>query len=127
MPKETPKKNYFKKGLILISGLGFLFSSGGLLIKMLNNPQPTSQPAVETQSVTDQLKIQEQGYLLVLEREPDNTTALQGLVQTRLELDDLEGTIAPLEKLTTIYPEDEKIKMLLDTVRQELANKGQKP
>ena len=127
MPKETPKKDYFKKVLILISGLGFLFSGGGLLFKLLSNPIPASQPAAQTQSVTDQLKIQEQGYLLVLKREPDNVSALQGLVQTRLELDNLEGTIAPLEKLTTIYPEDNSIKMLLDTVRQELANKKQKP
>lgn len=127
MPKETPKKDYFKKVLILISGLGFLFSGGGLLLKLLSNPIPASQPAAQTQSVTDQLKIQEQGYLLVLEREPDNVSALQGLVQTRLDLDDLEGTIAPLEKLITIYPEDNSIKMLLDTVRQELANKKQKP
>jgi len=127
MPKETPKKEYFKKALILISGLGFLFSSGGLLVRILHSQVPASQPTAQTQSVTDQLKIQEQGYVLVLEREPDNATALQGLVQTRLELDDLEGTIAPLEKLVTIYPEDKSIKMLLDTVRQELANKKQKP
>ncbi|WP_202950236.1 M48 family metallopeptidase [Gloeocapsa sp. PCC 73106] len=112
--------------MVLISGLGFLTSTVFLLFELLRNPAPAPQATTETQSELEQLKAQEQGYQLVLEREPDNTTALQGLVEVRLQLNDLEGAIAPLEKLIALYPQEENLKMLLGTIQQQLAAKKQK-
>ncbi len=123
MPKETPRtQDSIKRILVLVSGVSFISSSVFFIIKLLTTPSPNSPSPEQTQSVTDQLKAQEQGYLIVLEREPENTSALQGLVEVRLKLNDLEGAIAPLEKLITIYPDDESIKMLLATVRQQIAS-----
>ncbi|ELR99753.1 hypothetical protein GLO73106DRAFT_00036050 [Gloeocapsa sp. PCC 73106] len=124
-PSTSPKKTW-KRVMVLISGLGFLTSTVFLLFELLRNPAPAPQATTETQSELEQLKAQEQGYQLVLEREPDNTTALQGLVEVRLQLNDLEGAIAPLEKLIALYPQEENLKMLLGTIQQQLAAKKQK-
>ena len=80
-------------------------------------------PQVETAtvvSVEEQLEKRARGYQSVLEREPENMTALEGLVKVRLEMGYQEGAIAPLEKLVGLYPKREDYKVVLEQVRLEL-------
>lgn len=65
------------------------------------------------------LEAQARGYELVLEREPDNQTALQGLLQTQIQLGNLEGAIPPLEKLAELNPEQTEYQVLLAQARQQ--------
>lgn len=127
-PKSSPQgKSSWLRLLTLVAVTGFLLSTVFLLLRFLQNPAPVPQATTETQSQIEQLKAQEQGYQIVLEREPENTTALQGLVEVRLQLNDLEGAIAPLEQLITLYPEEENLKVLLEAIQVELAQPQEQP
>jgi tetratricopeptide (TPR) repeat protein len=59
------------------------------------------------------------GYQKVLEREPDNDTALNGLLKIRLQQKDLQGAIAPLEKLAKSNPELTEYSSLLAQAKQQ--------
>ena len=68
------------------------------------------------------------GYQLVLQREPENQTALKGLLQARLELlslkeGDIQGVIEPLEKLAKLNPEQTEYAVLLAQAKQQLGDK----
>jgi cytochrome c-type biogenesis protein CcmH/NrfG len=120
-------KNLFQKIFVIASGVAFL---GMMLFPMLSifqTPSPAPGQAGES-APTDKAKIAEiaKGYEKVLEREPDNPTALQGLVEARLQLQDLPGSIAPLEKLVKLYPEETRLKQLLDAIKKQV-NQGQTP
>jgi predicted Zn-dependent protease len=118
MPEKSAKKK-LQRILILASGLAFLGSTGVFLIGVFNNPSP-SNPEIQTQtdSVEEKLKQQEKGYEAVLQREPNNPAALQGLVETRLQMGNLQGAIEPTKKLIEIYPNEPKLKELLAAIEQ---------
>lgn len=97
-------------------GLVGLFSSAG--------QQPKSNPATATSVKEPQLEAKEQGYELVLQREPENQVALEGLVQVRLQMKDEQGAVVPLEKLVKLNPEREDYQALLTQVKQQVGNKG---
>jgi tetratricopeptide (TPR) repeat protein len=75
-------------------------------------------PSSATQAAQEKPKLEDQarGYSLVLQREPENQTALQGLVQTRIQLGDLEGAIAPLSKLVELNPNQTEVRLVLGQV-----------
>lgn len=112
-----PKK-LLQRFVIIISGLAFLGSTGFFLIEALLSPNQQPEEAPISAADPD-LAEQARGYELVLEREPENPAALQGLADARIKMDDLEGAIAPLEKLVELYPEAEEIQALLSVVRQQ--------
>lgn len=118
MPEKSAKKK-LQRILILASGLAFLGSTGVFLIGVFNNPSP-SNPEIQTQtdSVEEKLKQQEKGYEAVLQREPNNPAALQGLVETRLQMGNLQGAIEPTKKLIELYPNEPKLKELLAAIEQ---------
>ncbi|MEM6424001.1 MAG: tetratricopeptide repeat protein [Cyanobacteria bacterium P01_H01_bin.119] len=62
------------------------------------------------------------GYASVLEREPDNQTALRGLVETRIQLNDLTGVIDPLERLAELNPDIPDYAVLLGQTQQQLGD-----
>ncbi|NEP89633.1 MAG: tetratricopeptide repeat protein [Okeania sp. SIO2C2] len=107
--------------LVIIAFLGFSLSPllGGLLEANQNNGQST--PSSTQTPVADQeadLLAQARGYELVLQREPDNQTALQGLLQVKLELiqsgkGNIEEVIPPLEKLSELNPGNTDYNVLL--------------
>lgn len=106
--------------LIIISGLAFAASSlvgiAELFINALQAPKDNAK--TELAAKGSQLEAKEQGYKLVLQREPDNQIALQGLVQARLQMNDLQGAIAPLEKLIKLNPDRAEYKALLTRIKQ---------
>jgi len=67
---------------------------------------------------TSKLEDQARGYELVLQREPENQTALQGLVQARIQLREPKGAIAPMEKLVALNPNQAEYKLLLAQLKQ---------
>ncbi len=98
-------------GVSMIPLLGEAFrssSSAGV-----NSPSPVG---VDTRQ--GQLQAQARGYELVLEREPENQSVLRGLLEVRLELRDIPGAIAPLQKLVELNPQDTQYGVLLAEAKQ---------
>ncbi len=79
------------------------------------SPQGSSSPNAGLVDLAAQAK----GYELVLQREPDNSTALRGLLEIRLQQGDLKGAIIPLEKLAQVKSEESDYAVLLAQARQQ--------
>lgn len=108
-----------RRGLIsvvlVLAVIAFVgFSMGPLISGIVQNnqskqqPTPTPTQSAQTGKQSD-LQAQARGYELVLQREPDNETALKGLLQARLELirfkqAEMKDVIEPLEKLAKKQP-----------------------
>ncbi|MEA5616459.1 Tfp pilus assembly protein PilF [Cronbergia sp. UHCC 0137] len=102
-----------------------------------NSPSPAQTNADKNQPPSNQsLKLEDEvrGYELVLQREPDNQTALKGLLQARLQIlsqkprgevkpADIQAVIEPLEKLVQINPEQSDYGVLLAQAKQQLGDK----
>ena len=99
-----------------IFGMVSLFSSG------LSTQHQQKQAAVVV-SQESLLAAQERGYVGVLQREPQNQTALEGLANVRLEMGNRVGAIEPLEKLVKLNPERADYKVLLAQARQQIKEK----
>lgn len=93
-----------------IFGIVSLFSSG------LSSQHQQKQAAVAV-SQESLLAAQERGYLTVLQREPQNQTALEGLANVRLQMNNQVGAIAPLEKLVKLHGDRADYKVLLGQVK----------
>ena len=89
-----------------IFGMVSLFSSG-LSSQHQQKPTPV---AVSQESL---LAAQERGYVGVLQREPQNQTALEGLANVRLQMNNKVGAIEPLEKLVKLNPDRADYQALL--------------
>ncbi|WP_265236571.1 tetratricopeptide repeat protein [Lyngbya sp. CCAP 1446/10] len=89
-----------------IFGIVSLFSSG--LSSQHQQKQATA--AVSQESL---LAAQERGYETVLRREPQNRTALEGLANVRLGMNNAKGAIEPLEKLVKLNPDRADYQALL--------------
>lgn len=114
--------------LVLLFGLAFIGSTAFMLVGSIfsNDSQPSASTSTATApSEQEQLQAQIRGYEKVLAREPNNPTALQGLVQARLALQDLPGAIEPLEKLVKLYPQEPELKALLEAIKQQSAQNPQ--
>lgn len=72
------------------------------------------------QSVQEKYEIEAQGYQVVLEREPDNQSALKGLINARLNQNDLKGSIPSLEKLAQLNPNASDYTLLLAQAKQQV-------
>lgn len=114
--REKAKKR--QKLVILISVISFFGSTVMAAIPAIQEiARQDNTPQTESREST--LKQQEQGYELVLQREPNNQVALDGLLKTQLELDDIPGAIETLEKLVKLNPEREDYKQQLKNLNQK--------
>ncbi len=111
-----------QKLVALVGVIGFGGSTLFTLVPMFKNAlQQQNQPeTTQVESAEVQLKVQEKGYKNVLMREPENLTALEGLMNVRLQMNDTKGAIEPLEKLINLSPEREEYKALLDQLKQTI-------
>lgn len=86
-----------------------------------SQPSPVASPLPSGQatpaSQQSQLQDQARGFELVLQREPNNQTALQGLADARINLGDIKGAISPIEKLAQLNPTQSQYKLLLAQAR----------
>ena len=118
------KKNEQKKRILRIftgiSAIAFLGSAGFSFIRLLTNPTPSTQTSTQAEDLTQQLQRQARGYEKVLQREPKNQIVLEGLVEIRLQMNDFERIIEPLETLVRLNPEQEQYKNLLATIKQRV-------
>ena len=94
-----------------IFGMVSLFSSG------LSSQDRQKQVPAAVVSEESLLAEQERGYETVLQREPENQTALEQLVNVRLEMNDKVGAIEPLEKLVKLNPDRADYKILLEQAK----------
>ncbi|NET55233.1 MAG: tetratricopeptide repeat protein [Symploca sp. SIO2E6] len=99
-----------------------------LLGSVFRGDQPTTEAspaATPTISAQEQEKLEAEaiGYESVVQREPNNTTALRGLVESRLRLGDIKGVISPLEQLSKLSPEQTDYVILLAQAKQQVGDR----
>jgi predicted Zn-dependent protease len=117
------EKNKFTKIFIILSGLAFLGSSMLGLSSMIGRSidQPaTSENAAQSQNA--QLQVEERGFEGVLKREPNNQTALRGLLEIRMRRNDAPGTKAALEQLIKLNPTNQQYKEFLTALNKQIAD-----
>lgn len=121
------KRNRWLVGTILILALAAFLSLsllpilGGSNSRRASSNADSDQP-VDPASMQAELEAQARGYELVLEREPENQTALEGLVDTRIQMGDIEGVVAPLQKLVDLNPEVTDYAVLLAQTNQQIGD-----
>ena len=120
------KKSY-QKIVVIVSGFALLTTMTVAGFSFRQSPQSSSQQANsgDPNSIDEQLQSTIKGYEIVLEREPDNLTAKQGLeealkilVATQIQAQNLEQAIPPMEKLAALVPENEQYQTVLQQMKQ---------
>lgn len=120
-------------GFLLLGTLSFVIPT---LMPLFGGPPNQESSSARTPASASQtpagkqeeLQAQAKGYQLVLQREPDNETALKGLLFTQLELvrlgaADVKTTIEPLERLAKLKPENTEYSILLAQARQQTGDR----
>ncbi|MEH1768117.1 tetratricopeptide repeat protein [Nostoc sp.] len=126
--------------ILALAILAFVGVSVIPIIGAFNNTPPSSQNTASTKgslsSVDQKSKLEDEarGYEQVLQREPENQTALKGLLQARLQLlsqkeksevkpADIQVVIEPLEKLAKLNPEQSEYSVLLAQAKQQIGDR----
>lgn len=132
---ESRKNRWIINAILILSLLAFIGISifpivGGILsgnqASTANNPTPLQSAAAVPQK--QELEAQVKGYELVLQREPDNQTALQGLLDARLNMvrfgyGEVKDVIPPLEKLAKLNPTQTDYAVLLAQAKQQTGDR----
>ena len=128
--KQAKKKKNLLRVVTLIMGLGFVGSTLAIALGSVfssNNYTTETEPSEDAPSVEEQIAMQVRGYEKVLEREPENLTALQGLAQIHLQTRNTEKAIAVLEQLVEYYPEQPEYAGILQILKQQQATPEAEP
>jgi predicted Zn-dependent protease len=123
MPEKSDKKP-IKRILIIVASTAFLGTLIFPVVEMFSN---SSQPSTnadnpEKAALNKQLQEKAEQYETVLKREPDNPTALTELAKARLQMEDYQGAINPLEKLYKLYPDEPVVLQALVDVQIKTNN-----
>ncbi|MDJ1178579.1 tetratricopeptide repeat protein [Roseofilum sp. BLCC_M91] len=116
----------FKKILIFVSIISFFGGTSLGMLRVFSGVINTeeSNPASQSQSPEltpeQQLIQQARGYEVVLQREPENRIALEGLLVVRLQMNDLQNARIQLKKLVDLYPDDKTYEKLMTQLENEL-------
>jgi tetratricopeptide (TPR) repeat protein len=109
--------------LMLLALLGFsslpLFSS----IMQTNQPSSLNNSAQNSTIAPEELgklEAEAKGYQKVLEKEPNNQTALEGLLRVKFQQKDSQGVITTLEQLAQAYPQQTEYTILLAQAKQQV-------
>ena len=126
------KRRWINQTVLIIALVALVGSAAApLLIGALQAPPapttpesattpPASGPKPLTATEREALTSQARGFAMVLEKEPQNPTALQGLIEAKLKLGDFTGVEQPLSTLTRVNPEQPAYRVLLAQVQQKL-------
>jgi tetratricopeptide (TPR) repeat protein len=71
----------------------------------------------------NQIQAQALGYTQVLQKEPENQVALKGLLDAKLQLGDIKGSLVPLEKIAALNPQTPDYTVLLAQTKQYLGDR----
>ncbi|MEY2856069.1 MAG: hypothetical protein RLZZ74_378 [Cyanobacteriota bacterium] len=120
--KQETTGRKLSRVVTLVLGLGFAASTLVIaLSSVFSQSESTSKVATtdpDSPSVDEQVKLQVTGYEKVLEREPKNATALEGLALIHLKTNPKEA-IPTLEKLVKYYPERQQYAVVLEQVKKQ--------
>ncbi|MGK7932622.1 MAG: tetratricopeptide repeat protein [Microcystaceae cyanobacterium] len=110
---DNSSRKRFQRIVVILSGVALL---GVTIIPFLTQSRQPSEPEIANTdnnspeaantAENEQLKQIEAGYKSVLEREPENRVALQGLVEARARMNDFQGAKEPMEKLLSLEPDN---------------------
>jgi tetratricopeptide (TPR) repeat protein len=128
--QQQPSRKWVKTLILAVSSLVFLGLSiipliGGVMQSQKAPPPPAANSAAAGDpNNAKALEETEKNYLALLQREANNEAALQGLVETRLQLIQsgqrkAQDVIDPLQKLVTLQPERMEYQMILAQAQQE--------
>ncbi|MEM7760803.1 MAG: tetratricopeptide repeat protein [Cyanobacteria bacterium P01_A01_bin.40] len=127
--KKAKKGKTLSRVVTLVLGLGFAGSTLAIALSSVfsqnNYSASNSDSSEEAPSVEEQIQLQAKGYEKVLEREPENFTALDGLTQIYLQTGQPEKAIPTLEKLVELYPEQQEYAGILQIIQQQQNSKVQ--
>lgn len=122
--KKSKKSKKLSRIITLVLGLGFAGSTLAIALSSVFS-QPNSHNAganyPDAPTIEEQIQQQISGYEKVLEREPKNTTALEGLAQIYMQTDPPKA-IPTLEKLIEYYPEQQQYVSVLEAIKQQQTN-----
>ena len=115
----------------LMMALGLIAFLGVGTLPFWNMPKETAAgsstitpaSAQDNSLEREQLEAEAKGYELVVQREPENETALRGLLDSKLKLNDLPGAIGALEKLVALKPEQQDYAILLAQAKQQYGDR----
>jgi tetratricopeptide (TPR) repeat protein len=102
-------------GIALIPLLGGLFRPPVATVA----PDAAGLKPEERQRLEDQAK----GFAAVLQREPDNQSALRSLIEVQGQLGKAAEAIAPLEKLAKLNPQETGYAVLLAQLKQQTGDR----
>ena len=124
MSKKKQNKT-LSRIVTLVLGLGFAGSTLAIALSSVfsQNNSPTVSSNADAAAVEEQIQQQISGYQKVLEREPQNVAALEGLAQIYLQTDPKQA-IPTLEKLVEYYPEQQQYAGILEIVKQQEASQS---
>ncbi|HEY9620110.1 MAG TPA: tetratricopeptide repeat protein [Crinalium sp.] len=117
---------------VTIMAIATIAFSGFLILPVINMfiagaqlSSPAASPSATTASASPQadLEAQAKGYELVLQREPNNQTALRGLIDTRIQQGNIQAVIEPLEKLAKLNPNQPEYTVLLAQAKQRIGDR----
>jgi tetratricopeptide (TPR) repeat protein len=107
--------------VVAFVGISLLPFAGALQRGSQAGSSPAASPASPA-SAQANLEAQAKGYETVLQREPTNRAALQGLVDTRLAQGNIQGFIAFLEELAALHPGHSEHQILLAQAKQQIGD-----
>lgn len=113
----TPQR-WWLKLVMVIGGAAFL---GLGVLPYLDNLLPETSASKPTP--TDERVSAAKGYELVLQKDPNNTYALRGLLEIRLQEKNLKGAVPLLERLAELHPQVSEYAILLAQTQAELGDK----
>ena len=131
---EKRPRNKFVLILLALSVLAFLSISIIPIVSSLISPPAQNAGQVSSGPVASaevqRLEEQESGYKSVLDREPENETALRGLFETRAQLIQQgkrtpKDLVEPLQKLKAKNPEQKDFALLLAQTYQQSGDREQ--
>lgn len=116
------KDSWLVRGVLIVAVLAFVSVPVGMMLSS-NQSRGNASPAASTAQGADrttQLEGEIKGYTAVLGREPNNQTALRGIIDAKAELGDLVGTVEPLERLAELNPAVPEYSIILAQTKQQL-------